>query len=148
MRGRDNALVKKFVWGTQPVNQQFLPQALVGHQAAGLGHMLLQKLVQVAEAVRVVLHDADGLVPQTGPHQAGHVWITEPRQLLGLAAELLAQMIGGSRAQGGHRHKGGTVDGTEESVYLDLDETEGEQASGTLGETALKKKPQTDKFNG
>lgn len=73
--------------------------------------MLLQKLIQVAQTIRVILHNADGLVAQTGAHQASHIGVAETRQLLGLAAELLAQMIAGSGTQCGHSNEGGTVRG-------------------------------------
>jgi len=88
-----------------------LPKTLLGHQSAGLGHVLLQELVQVAQAVRVVLHNADGLVPQAGTHQAGHIGVAQLRQLLCLAAEFLTQMVIGPGSQGGHCHEGSAAMG-------------------------------------
>lgn len=88
--------------------QKSLPESLVGRQAGRLGHVLLQELVQVAQAVRIVLHHTDWLVLQAGSHQPSYIGITELGQLLGPAPELLDHKITDPRSQGGHSHQGGT----------------------------------------
>lgn len=94
--------------GLRHLLQKSLPESLVGRQAGRLGHVLLQELVQVAQAVRVVLHHTDWLVLQAGSHQPSHIGMTELGQLLGPAPELLDQEITDSGSQGGHSHQGGT----------------------------------------
>lgn len=97
-------------WGdTQTLSSVNLPETFVGHlKSTCLGHMLLQKLIQVTQTIRIVLHNADGLIAQTGADQASHIRIAETRQLLGLAAELLAQMIAGAGTQCGDGNQCGT----------------------------------------